>query len=147
MGTIPTAAKSLGYEATGSDLIDRSDGEYPVVDFLTDNTKRKSIVMNPPYGKKMAEKFTRHALEVADNVAILVQTKWLNSAGRHTLFTNDHIPSCVYVCPQRPDCPPGEALIEHGESIRGGGSIDYVWVTWERHWITSCSHIRWLPLK
>jgi hypothetical protein len=66
-------------------------------------------------------------------IAIIAQAKFLMSQGRINLFTNptmDFACERVLVFSRRPSMPPGRALMEHGEDIRGGGSLDYVAVIW-----------------
>lgn len=122
MGTIPKIMRG-----TGSDLVDRGFG-YPVRDFLSDERIYDNIVTNPPYG--IAQEIILHALNRTKyKVAALVQTKFLSSQKRHSLFMRRETEQ-VLMFSRRPSMPPGELLIEHGEDIRGGGSIDYCWVVW-----------------
>lgn len=128
MGTIP---RVMG--GTGADLMDRGYG-YPQRDFLKDWAAYDNIVTNPPYG--IAEQIIAHALTIAKHrVAALVQVKFLASQRRHKLFT-ERMRSIqterVIMFSRRPSMPPGEMLREHGEAIRGGGSIDFCWIVWER---------------
>lgn len=124
MGTIP---RIMG--GTGADLVDRGYG-YPQRDFLTDQTAYDNIVTNPPYN--IAQQIIEHALKTARmRVAALVQVKFLASQRRHKLFTRDETER-VLMFSRRPSMPPGAQLAEKGESIRGGGSIDFCWVVWCR---------------
>jgi hypothetical protein len=69
-GRIPITTQKFGYEATGSDLIDRGYGVF-WVDFFTDWTPRQTIVCNPPSDKKsrpvptLRDRIVLHAIEVA----------------------------------------------------------------------------------
>lgn len=122
MGTIPKV-----FGGTGSDLVDRGYG-YPQRDFLRDQTNYDNIVMNPPYG--IAQKVIEHALQITKyRVAALVQTKFLCSQRRHKLFTRNETEKVIMLS-RRPSMPPGRLLEEKGESVRGGGSIDFCWVVW-----------------
>jgi len=124
MGTIP---RVMG--GTGADLIDRGYG-YPQRDFMRDFAAYDNIVTNPPYGT--AQAIIDHALTIAKyRVAALVQVKFLASQRRHGLFS-DNATERVIMFSRRPSMPPGEMLREQGESIRGGGSIDFCWVVWSR---------------
>ena len=129
MGTIPKVLNG-----TGADLVDRGYG-FTVLDFLMDNTFQPNIVTNPPYG--IAEQIIEHAFRLAlDRVAVLVQVKFLASQRRHALFERagaDPALERVIMFSRRPSMPPGRMLAEHGEAIRGGGSIDFCWVVWRRH--------------
>lgn len=124
MGTIP---KVLG--GTGSDIADRGYG-YPVRDFLRDQASYDNIVMNPPYGN--AQEIIEHALNTTKRyVAALVQVKFLCSQRRHGLFKRDEMEKVIMLS-RRPSMPPGRLLVEHGEKIRGNGSIDFCWAIWCR---------------
>ena len=66
-GTIVQVARRFGYEATGSDIVDRGRG-FPVRDFLTDQTPRETLIFNAPY--RLNEAFIDHGLQVAGEVAV-----------------------------------------------------------------------------
>lgn len=124
MGTIPKA-----FCGTGADIMDRGYG-YPVRDFLTDDREYENIVTNPPYG--IAQTIIERALVLArSRVAALVQTKFLASQRRHALFSKPSMERLIMFS-RRPSMPPGKMLVEHGESIRGCGSIDFCWAVWNR---------------
>lgn len=123
-GTIP---KLFG--GTGADLMDRGFG-YECIDFFRDARTYSNIVTNPPYGKGQA--IIERALILARHrVAALVQTKFLASQKRHGLFSRPEMER-VIMFSRRPSMPPGEMLRTHGEAIRGGGSIDFCWVVWNK---------------
>lgn len=133
MGTIPKFMKG-----TGADLVDRGFG-YPVKNFLDDKTLYDNIVTNPPYG--IAQRIIEHALDHARfKVAALVQTKFLSSQRRYDLFGRNET-ELVIMLSRRPSMPPGKMLVEHGESIRGNGSIDYCWVIWNKEHTGGCKII------
>lgn len=135
MGTIPKIMRG-----TGADLIDRGFG-YPVRDFFDDPRVYDNIVTNPPYG--IAEKVIEKALASARHkVAALVQTKFLASQKRHSLFMMRETER-VLIFSRRPSMPPGDMLMKHGEDIRGGGSIDYCWVVWNKDHDGGC-RISWI---
>lgn len=124
-GTIPGVLNG-----SGSDLIDRGYG-FTVRDYLQDLTPYDNIVTNPPYA--LAQEIIEHALKHTTNrVAALVQTKFLASQKRHKLFSRRETER-VIMFSRRPSMPPGLMLEKHGEGIRGGGSIDYCWVVWDRY--------------
>ncbi len=127
-GTIPGVARHRGYSATGSDIVDRADGQFPVVNFLHDDTVRDAICTNPPFKDSVA--IIEHAQRIVRPggvIAILAQSKFLFSQRRIDLFDNCYK---IVILSKRPSMPPGAALAEHGESIRGGGSMDYCWCIW-----------------
>lgn len=126
-GNIVTAIRERGRPATGADIIQRAAG-FEVINFLDDFRPRANVVTNPPF--RISEKIIEHALFVTHSggiVAVLAQAKFLYSQGRSELFD-----SCEQIlhCSTRPNMPKGTALIEHGEAIRGGGSIDFSWCIW-----------------
>jgi hypothetical protein len=67
-GHIPLVAHRFGYQATGSDLIDRGFG-VGGVDFFADMTPRVSLVFNPPSGRNqdptLSTRFTLHRSDEA----------------------------------------------------------------------------------
>lgn len=129
LGTIPLAARARGIAATGADLRQR-DPEWERRDFLADSRQHPSIVTNPPYA--IAVPIISQALEVVAPgglVCALVQAKFLFSQRRKPLFERPEMER-VIILSRRPSMPPGEALAEHGEKIRGGGSIDFCWCVW-----------------
>lgn len=134
-GTIPKFMNG-----TGSDLIDRGFG-YPTQNFLLSTDTYDNIVMNPPY--KLAQEFIEEALDrVRFKVAALVQTKFLSSQRRFRLFVRPETMRIIMFS-RRPSMPPGNMLMEHGERIRGGGSIDYCWVIWGRGNKSPCT-VEWM---
>lgn len=141
MGTIVAAARRAGYIATGSDIVDRGYN-FPARDFFTSGNTHDNIVTNPPY--KIAQKVIAHALEHARHrVAALVQLKFLAGQRRHPLFTDARTEK-VIIFSRRPNMPPGLMLEEHGEEIRGGGSIDYAWVIWKTSKAVRGATIEWV---
>ena len=145
LGTIPKVASQREWRATGADLVDRAQGNYPVRDFLTDDRIYPNIVTNPPFSLSVA--IVRHGLNIVEDggrVVIVAQAKFLYSQGRHSLFAH---PSCerVLILSKRPSMPPGELLLERGEACRGGGSMDYCWVAFRAGNTVSCCTIEWLP--
>lgn len=132
MGTIVQVAADYGYPATGSDKVDRGYG-YEKMDFFKRDVDCKfhNIVTNPPY--KIASMVIERALNITTGrVAALVQTKFLSSQGRFSLFNNPMMER-VIIFSRRPSMPPGKELEKYGESIRGGGSIDFCWMIWNHN--------------
>jgi hypothetical protein len=143
-GTIPTSCQARGILAAGTDAADRGFG--PVHDFLGMEPSPMlagvaSIITNPPY--KLAQQFVERALTIATRkVAVLVQSKFPYSQGRHRLFTANPT-SKVYFLSDRPSMPPGEKLLA-GNVKPEGGKMDYCWIVFEHghrgpptaHWLT-----------
>lgn len=126
-GTIPKVAEARGFYATGADIVPRSP-EYGCLDFFTDSFPRHNIVTNPPFRESM--RIIQHAKEVVTPggiIAVLAQAKFLYSQGRIDLFDDCEQ---IIILSKRPSMPTGSSLLEHGEAIRGGGSLDYCWCIW-----------------
>lgn len=144
-GTIPQRFRAAGYLAAGTDIADRGFGG--VHDFLSGEAKvdAQNIVCNPPY--KLAPEFIRQALALADRkVAMIVQQQFPYSQGRHALFTQTPL-ARLYFLSQRPSMPPGDKLLA-GEIEAKGGSVDYLWMVWDKahtgaptaHWLLKPSY-------
>lgn len=130
IGTIVHVALDRGISASGSDLVARAGGRFPVRDFLTFARREPSIVTNPPF--KIAEQIVRHAMSVTEEggiIAVVAQAKFLFSQARNPIFTSAAMER-VIAFSRRPSMPPGVMLQELGEACRGGGSIDFVWCVW-----------------
>jgi hypothetical protein len=135
-GTIVRVAQEYGYQATGADLVDRGRG-FPVRDFLTDQTRRASLVFNAPYG--LNEAFIAHANLVASEFAAIVRLSFLAGQERQRALYSSIRPSRVLILAQRPSMPPGDTDVP-----AKGGTTDYCWIHWRRH---GCSPtiLEWLP--
>jgi hypothetical protein len=135
-GNIVNVAREHGYEATGSDLVDRGYG-FPEQEFLTDWTRRPTLIFNAPYRKN--EAFVAHGLEVADTVAAVVRVPFLCGQKRYWKLYSVARPALVLILSERPSMPPG------GTNIKPrGGTADYCWVIWRRSH-RGPSLIEWLP--
>lgn len=142
IGTIPKVAEERGFFATGADIVQRAP-QYGKRDFLTDKFPRPNIVTNPPFRESM--RIIEHAKQITlpgGIIAILAQAKFLFSQGRIDLFEDCER---VIILSRRPSMPTGAALLEHGEAIRGGGSLDYCWCIWRAGTVgpTNC-RIEWV---
>lgn len=135
-GNIVKACHAAGYQATGSDLVDRTDGA-PWFSWRHDflalgemQARISSIICNPPYyGGKGTEAFIRRALVVATHkVAIFVDRRFLTGQGRARGLYREHPPTRIWEITPRPSCPPGEYLA--AGNVAGGGSADYSWLVW-----------------
>jgi hypothetical protein len=124
-GRIVIAARRAGYEATGSDLIDRGFGETGI-DFLTDTRPRTTLVFNAPY--KQNEEFIAHAFEVASHAVVaIVRIPFLCGQQRFWDVFQPCPPSLVLACSQRVNMPPGGI-----SAPEEGGTADYCWLIWSR---------------
>jgi hypothetical protein len=135
-GTIPRVAARFGYEATGTDLIDRGRG-FPVQNFLNDWTPRQALVFNAPYG--LNEAFIEHGLKVGTEVAAIVRLPFLAGQERWRTLYSVHPAARVLIMAERPSMPPGDTDVP-----ARGGTTDYCWIYWR------CCHrggtvVQWLP--
>jgi hypothetical protein len=142
-GTIPKVCESYNYNVTGSDIVDRANGKYPVKDIFSDNEAYDNFITNPPfsYSEQVIEHCLNH-VKWGGKVAILATEKFLFSQKRNKLFQPDTGMKHVVILSKRPSMPPGELLEAHGEAIRGSGSIDFVWLVWQAGW-TQGTDIKW----
>lgn len=124
-GRIVESAVKAGYKATGADIVARSCYVTELQNFLTDKTARDAIVSNPPYG--VADKYAEHALKIAPKVALLLPTKWMNSARRGAWLEATPL-ARVWLLSPRPSMPPGP-VIQSGEKA-GNGTTDFSWFVW-----------------
>jgi hypothetical protein len=124
-GRIVMAARRAGYEATGSDLVDRGFGETGV-DFPTDWRPRATLVFNAPY--KDNEAFITHGLEVASHAVVaIVRIPFLCGQERFWDLYKPCPPSLVLACSERVNMPPGGIGADEA-----GGTSDYAWLAWSR---------------
>lgn len=130
---------AAGYEVISTDLVDRGFGEARV-DFLMEyRLAAPNVATNPPF--KLAERFVRHALQLgALKVAMLVRLHFLEGIERAAFFAALP-PARVWVFPWRLCITPGTV-----KSDRGGGSIPYAWLVWERGHCGP-SILGWLPAQ
>lgn len=143
-GTIPRVAIRMGIYATGADSVDRAQGLYPTLNFFYDTRQHPAIVTNPPFAR--AEAIIARGLKVVAPggiVAVIANSKFLHSQARWGLFSRPEMER-VLVFSRRPSMPPGEILAQHGEGIRGGGSIDFVWCVWRVGRTAAPPTIEWI---
>jgi hypothetical protein len=147
-GTIVDRALARGFRATGADIVDRADGRFPTLDFLTDTATYPNLVTNPPYlPKEQGPAFVKHALRrvvPGGHVALLVSLNFFASRGRHQIFAD---PQCelILFLSRRPSMPPGQVLRVFGEAIRKNGSTDYGWAVFQRDRHCGQTQARWAP--
>lgn len=115
-------SKLLPDNTISTDLIDRGYGE-PNVDFLKTHKDVDWIITNPPY--KYATEFAKHALECADNVALLCKIQFLEGVKRYEFFKK-YPPKKVYVFSSR--------LKIHKNGIKTNNStmLCFAWFIWEK---------------
>lgn len=148
MGNIPNTFRRHEFRAYGSDIVDRgwkvSDGFY-VSDFLDESYRGNpaNIVCNPPYGKaRLAEAFIEKALAITvHKVFMFLPLNYLAGQRRYGTFVGGSSrPDTVWICSQRPSCPPGHKLED-----AGGGKQDYCWIVWDNQGAGTDTRLKWLP--
>lgn len=150
-GTAVARALAAGYDACGSDIVDRrpfvADFTFALLDFLGPEWACRAgiidnVCFNPPYSYETAigVRCIQRALHVARyKVAALLPTKFLASQERYLLFTGSPL-ARIYWFSSRPSMPPGSRL-RSGETKRGGGKVDYCCMVWEHgHTGASTNH-------
>lgn len=127
-GNIPKAIKARGRDCFGSDIVDRGDGRYGILDFFLSAKRANNIITNPPYG--LIEPYIRHALaRASDKVCILARLALLEGIKRQALFRETPL-ARVWVSSRRVSMPPG------GTDIKAtGGTIAYAFFVWEHGYV------------
>src|SRR5438445_6158937 len=104
-GTIVKSAIKCGYDAVGSDIIDRGYVYHKLVNYLEDQHEYFNIVTNPPYN--LVEEFALHSLQFTINkTALLVRLAFLEGQGRFKRLFSKHPPLLILVFSKRPSMPP-----------------------------------------
>lgn len=152
LGTIPSAFAAAGFDAVGTDLVDRwlptqpahlFMGEHDLIGeqrHMLESWAMLSIVFNPPYSyqEDIAERCVRRALSVASGkVCALLPIRWRASEKRFDFFQRFPPLQILEFC-DRPSMPPGTALdAVHPKTGRltawKRGKTDYAWYVWDRH--------------
>lgn len=130
-GRIVETCRRRGFDAVGSDLIDRGYAHCtPRIDFTLPGAwapgSFDNIISNPPYySGKGPVAFIDAGLAVARRrVAALVALPFLAGQRRNPWFRALPV-SHVLVLSRRPSMPPGHLL---GSVAQKGGKEDYVWI-------------------
>jgi hypothetical protein len=135
-GLVVEAFRRRGFDAIGSDLIDRGyEHCWPGVDFSLPGAWPPGsvdyVASNfPYYSGAGTRQFTLNALAVArKGVAILAPVPFLASQERYAWFKG--LPaSLILIMSARPSMPPGE-LLQAGRVKQHGGKEDYCWIVFE----------------
>lgn len=146
-GNIVNALIGGGYEATGSDVVRRTDadwftGQRDFMDAI--EIAAPNIVMNPPFFRaKGAEAFIRTALDVASaKVAAFVDIRFIAGDKRANGLFADHPPHRVWIVTPRVSCPPGSYLAAGNKA--GNGSSDWCWLVWDKAVPFAGTELSWL---
>ncbi len=119
------------YNVRYSDIINRTDEDMEIIDFLTyQGTWNGDIITNPPY--KYAQEFIEKSLEIipkGNKVAMFLKIQFLEGKKRKELFQK-YPPKVIYVSSSRLLCAKNG---EFEKMIQGGGSaVAYAWFVWEK---------------
>lgn len=119
------------YNVRYSDIINRTDEDMEIIDFLTySGTWNGDIITNPPY--KYAQEFIEKSLEIipkGNKVAMFLKIQFLEGKKRKKLFQK-YPPKVIYVSSSRLLCAKNG---EFEKMIQGGGSaVAYAWFVWEK---------------
>lgn len=115
-------SKFLPKNTISSDLIDRRYGEVGV-DFLKTYKSVDWIITNPPY--KYATEFAKHALDCADNVAMLCKIQFLEGVKRYEFF-KEHPPKKVFVFSRR------LKIYKNGIKTNNSTMLCFAWFVWQK---------------
>lgn len=134
IGRIVEQAVSVGKQAFGSDVINRSiycEFTANFLDFEYNIPRYSNIVMNPPFS--LAEEFIKKSINIIPNggkIAAILPLVWL--AGFST--KRDWLPESplrkVFPISPRPSMPPGKVVLA-GEKP-GNGTKDFCWLVWQK---------------
>lgn len=135
-GRIPASAAAAGKCGTGRDIVDRSNGEYGVEDFMTSTQPRDNIVCNPPF-----DQFRHFALKALTIAKYKVAMIWLVRTLPAARWLRETPLARIHLLTPRPSMPPGHTITA-GEKP-GGGKQDFCWLVWDRAHVGPAS-IGWL---
>jgi len=164
LGTIPCAFAAAGFDAAGTDLVDRWMPSAPAHLFLGEHDfvgnqlhmlerwALLSIVFNPPYSydEDIAERCVRRAIHLASGkVAALLPIRWRASEKRFDFFRR-YPPYLILEFCDRPSMPPGDKL-DAVDPKTGKltawkrGKTDYAWYLWDRRMFKPATITRIIP--
>lgn len=143
-GNIPSVLRARGFEAIGSDIVDRGAGAT-IADFLSDDFSPPglvhTIVFNPPY--RAAQAMVQRARDLGVwKVCAVLRLAFLEGQERGPWFAKGGL-SRVWVSSSRLNMPPGDEFM-NGTVKAEGGKVAYAWFVWERGH-RGPAQIGWLP--
>lgn len=129
-GHIAKEFESAGHTVVSTDLVDYGFGQSGR-DFLQEQVPlAKHIVTNPPYGRGLADAFTRHALKLTaktgGSLALLMNLAGLCHPIRHDFYVS-RPPAVIYALDECTCWP-------YGDPARASRSIAhqrYCWMVWK----------------
>lgn len=128
MGHLTDALRSKGIEVEESDILDRSNRGFKILDFYKTNLcLGDNIITNPPYSKALD--FVKRALDKikpGKKIAMFLKLTFLESQSRKKFFQN-YPPETVYVYSARKGCG------KNGEfKTTDSKAIAYAWFVWKK---------------
>ena len=146
-GNILRALISAGYQAIGTDVVDRGAPCFAGVrDFLASDAEAlaPNLIFNPPFFRAVgAEAFIRRALlKAKGKVAAFVDIRFIAGSKRANGLFAETRPTRVYIITPRPSCPPGQYLADGG--VAGNGTSDWCWLVWDRSSPPSDTRMLWM---
>ena len=122
-GRSVTAARAVGLDAFGCDVVDRGFDYLAIADFGTSDIRADNFVMNPPFS--LGREFVERALRLASRkVAAILPMRRLAAAGKWVEALPHY--RTYYITP-RPSMPPGHVALEYERAGKepSGGKQDF----------------------
>lgn len=124
-GTISKVLETHGYTVTSTDLIDRGYG-IGDCDFLTSTGCASNIITNPPYDRKILNKFILNAIvRSANKTALILRIQALEGRGRKAIF-DEYPPARIWVFSERVQ------MMRGGVEPEGSSMVCYAWFVWDK---------------
>ena len=143
-GAISTELEAAGYTVTSTDLIGRGYGTAGVDFLLAKETRGRTIITNPPYGRGLADRFVAKALAFTEKtggeVAMLLNLASLCHPNRHAQYVK-RPPAAIYALDELVCWPNGDAE----QATKFTSKHRYCWVVW-RHGHTGRPSFWWLSV-
>jgi hypothetical protein len=129
-GHIVDSAKEAGYDAFGTDIVNRTKASMATMDFLATSAEVDNIVTNPPF--HLIQEFAERAVVLARRKAALIfPVRRLNAAG--AWLGKLPLARICFISP-RPSMPPGPVYRQYEKAGKrpSRGSQDFAWLVFER---------------
>ncbi len=138
LGHLSDVLSSNGYNVRKSDIINYSDDDTEIIDFLKyENNYNGDIITNPPY--KDAEAFIKKAHSVisdGNKIAMFLKITFLATQKRYELF-QEYPPKTIYIMSKRYSCA------KNGDFENSNGTVDYCWIIWEKGY-NGNTELKWI---
>jgi hypothetical protein len=137
-GHLTDRLRELGYEVNESDIIDRNNRKFLIIDFLNTNLNLgDNIITNPPY--KFALEFIQKSIDILQSgkkIAMFLKLTFLEGQKRAKFF-KEFPPETVYVYSARKQCA------KNGIFKKNESSIAYAWFIWRKD-VFNNTVIKWI---